>query len=87
MALTAFERQIAKRYIAYYSGRGSIDDVMDDEKILSFMNGDETSRRELLKTFVTDILLSREHQSISEYQDTLQEVIKRAAVLSAYVSV
>lgn len=87
MALTTFEKNIARRMLASWSGRIPVGGELDDSKYQEFMEGDEASRRALIVSYVTDNLLPFEKETRANYLASAQEANQRAAVLSAYVSV
>ena len=87
MALTAFEKNIARRMLASWSGRIPIGGELNDTKYQEFMEGNEASRRALIVAYITETLLPFERETRANLIASAQEANQRAAVLSAYVSV
>jgi hypothetical protein len=87
MALTEFEKTVARRMLASWSGRIPVGGELDDVKYQEFMEGDEASRRLLIKAYITDVLLPFEQETKANHLAAAQDANQKITIFNTYLGI
>lgn len=85
MALTTFEKQVARHMLKYYSG--DVPQVPeDDSKIQAFLVADEAGKRTIIKAFLQNIILPIEQVQLTNLQNVVTTTQARITQIQNYIA-